>query len=81
MHSHMHDQNEKHGCWARCPHCDLDFELPVTVPCPLGVYLAALQTATCPTCGAGKRDLIVYQPGMTPEQAKADAEPPGAAAG
>jgi len=58
------------NCWAHCRRCDLDFQLPVLVPCPLALYLAALKTAHCPTCGAGRKELSVYSPGLTPAQAK-----------
>ncbi len=54
------------SCWAHCTRCEIDFRLPVMVPCPIEVYIVALKKTTCPECGAGPSLLTAYSPGLTP---------------
>ena len=62
--------------WIRCPACAVLFTLPITIPCPLDVWLAAMRGARCPKCAAGPAALVVYEPGRRPPELTPPAPPP-----
>lgn len=61
--------------WARCDVCKVDFDLCVTVPCPIDLYLAALRAARCPKCGNKGKNLSAYEPGRAPRLKTGDRLP------
>lgn len=63
----MADNNEeKQPVYAECGKCAHSWPA-VYIPMEVGLLCKIMDKAHCPKCGAGVKDLYLWEPGKTPE--------------